>query len=96
MTTNRLMSFLPIWSFFYIQDFFQSIILYPIFLYNFMERSFSYARVENRKLVIEKVNERGSWSAGSTSDSGQLGPIRHGHRLGVGALTAWIKMGHRE
>lgn len=58
MTTNRLMSFLPIWSFFYIQDFFQSIILYPIFLYNFIERSFSYARVENRKLVIEKVNER--------------------------------------
>lgn len=35
-----------------------------------MERLFLYVRVENRKLVIEKVNERGSWFVGSIFDSG--------------------------
>lgn len=43
--------------------FFKTTVLYPVFLYNFTVRSFSYARVENQKLVVEKVTKRETWSA---------------------------------
>lgn len=64
-------------------------------------RSFSYATVENQKLVVEKVTKRETWSAElSPSGSRQMGPVRHGHRIGVGmkcgSLRGWIKMGYRE
>lgn len=32
--------------------------MHPVFLYNFIIRSFSYARVENQELTVGKVHER--------------------------------------
>lgn len=75
--------------------------MYPVFLYKSIVSSFSYARLENQESEVEKVNERETWSAElSTSGSRQMGPVRHGHRIGIdmgrGALRGWIKMGCRE
>lgn len=56
--------------------------MYPVFLYNFIVRSFACVRVKNQKLEIEKVSKRETWSVElSSSGSTQMSPVRHGHRI---------------
>lgn len=61
MSINLFMYFSSNKVMFYIFEIFSNVqILHPVLSYNFMLSSFSHARVENEKLVVGKLHEKGS------------------------------------
>lgn len=62
-----------------------------------MVKSFSYARVENQKYMVEKVSKRKTGSAElSISGNRQMGPLRHRHTEECGGSKKVGKDGAQE